>query len=99
MVTPDLLCHVTVAIAKFIYVLLTHLYSTLTPAYTSPALVLCVAMTPSPFTPLPGPDAARGVQGHTVLPFWTCFRPSLLVSSLSLAIMYYSVPLWVMDHG
>lgn len=41
----------------------------------------------------------RSARPHSVLPFWTWFRPSLLVSSLSLAIMYYFIPLWVMDHG
>lgn len=83
-VTPDLLCPVTVAPAKFIYVLFTQ------PCHLPvPSLVL------NPFThPIAWGDAARGVQGHAlcfpsgvVLDHLSCFQPFsgsnvLLCSSL-----------------
>lgn len=88
MVTPGLLCPVTVASAKFIFVLFTYLYSTLTSACSSPALVPRVAMTPESFHPIAWAwCCTRSARPCSVLPFWTCLRPSLLLSSLSLAIM------------
>lgn len=94
-VTPDLLCPITVASAKFIFVLFTHLYSTLTSACSSPALVPRVAMILSPFTPLPEPDAAQGVQDHALCFPFGLLETTLLLSSLSLAI---TCCFWVMDH-